>query len=677
VKLGPLDTKKIVVTDFETFFDDAYTLRGTKALRYEEYILDPRFKAHGVAVAYHNGRTDFIDGDDIPKWIRSYRTHTLVNHQMHFDGLIWRLRYNHVAPFMVDTKGLANQVFGPAEVSGGNDLESVAERMGFQPKGRVDMFKGRYDLTPEEYKALVAYATNDADITYKVFHALLPLLTRPEFELWLLDHTLRTYIDRPLPVLTRNVTQAIGKVVRRVRECVRELPRVTFNFTCHKPRTKDGVKYRQTVVEKKTVDESVLASNVQFGQALIQVLKKRKVEVPMKTGKGGPIPALAKADEGFMALKSSSDRVVRALVTARLTKRSGDTQIARLRTLLKCAKAGGFRPYLNYWGALSGRWSGGSGLNTHNFPNPTRSPDEFERLVASLIRACIVPPKGRAFVAVDAANIEARVLAWWAGQQDLVDAFGSGADVYSDFAGETFGEEVRKPKPDDTKDRAKRLKLLRNAGKVAVLGLGYSMGAPKFEKQQRANPDVRELFVTGELDTEKCEAIVRRYRTKYPKIPELWGRVEAAFFKALGGARRMVNGVLFSPGPQRSVLVTLPSGRVIRYPNVRIGEHDDPKKGKRVQWVYGHGKGKKLYGGLLVENIVQAISRDILAEGVWAMEQEGYPVAYHVHDSIVSIPPKKKAKAAMDFCVAVLSAAPEWGAGMKLGAEGAIEACFA
>ena len=548
-------------------------------------------------------------------------------------------------------------------------------RLGLKPKGRVlEMFKGKYDLSPEEYKVMRAYASNDADIAFNAFHLMLPMLSRAEFELWLIDHTLRVYIADALPVVVSTAEKAIKKVEARVRQAIADLPRTPFELvTTKKLKRKSGDKVLVTK-EKKFVDADVLASNPQFAQALLHVLKKAKVKIPMKMGRKGIIPALAKNDEGFIALKGSESAAVRGLVIARLAKRSGETQIARLRGLLRAAKFGGFRIYLSYWGASTGRWTGGSGLNPQNFPNPGRSTDDFEREVASLIRACVVPPKGRVFTAVDAANIEARVLAWWAGQQDLVDAFGDGTDVYSEFATESFGEEVRKPRPEDEKVKVIRLKLMRGAGKEAVLGLGYCMGAPTMELRMRSRPDVAPLFASGDLTPEKCEDIVKLYRKKYPKITALWGKTEAAFFKALEGAKRMVNGVLFTPGPKRSVLVTLPSGRVLRYPFVRVGEtgHNG-----RKQWVYGHGKGKKIYGGLLVENIVQAMSRDILAEGIWAMEEAGYKVAYHVHDSIVAIPLKKQAEACMAYCITVLSAAPEWGPGMRLGAEGAIEENFA
>ena len=670
MKVGPWDTKKMVVVDFETFFDDGYTLRK---MRMEQYICDKRFKVHGLGVAYPGGKTDFIDGTDVRAWLKAHRKFGFIGHNYFFDGLIWKLAYHHAAPAMACTRLLANAVFGPAEVSGGNDLESVAERLGFQPKGKIDMFKGKYELSPEEYRALRAYGTNDVDLEYKVFHALLPLLSRPDLEAWLLQHTLDIYINRPLPVNAGKCKAAIGKVDKRVVSLVRAIPAVRFDYAYNKG---SGAKKRQEVEKGKAVDAAVLASNDQFGQALQQVLKREKIKCPMKHGKNGMIPALAKADEGLIALKHSKSRLVSSLVTARLAKRSADTQVARLRALLVCAACGGFRPYLNYCGAHTGRWSGGGGLNPQNFPNPSRSTDDFEREVANLIRECVEAPKGHVYTAADAANIEARVLAWWAGQQDLVDAFGDGTDVYSEFAADTFGEEVRKPTKEDPLEKAARMKLLRGAGKEAILGLGYSMGAKKMEARMRARPDVAPLFESGDLDSNKCEAIVAAYRKKYSKVTALWGRAEAAFFKALSGNPRSVGPVLFSKAGLRDVIVTLPSGRTLHYPNVRLGEHADKEKGFKKQWVYGHGKGRKLYGGLLVENIVQAISRDILAEGVWTMEQAGYTVSHHVHDSICCIPPKAGAKKCLETCIAVLTEAPEWGPGLRLGAEGEVSGAF-
>lgn len=674
----PLDLKKIVVTDFETYYDAEYTLRK---LRTEEYILDSRFKIHGLAVADHNGKTDFIDDKDIPKWIRAHRHHTIVNHKLTFDGLIWKFRYKHIAPAMVDTLFLANAVYGPADVSGGNGLEALAERLGLQPKGRIDMFKGVRDLSPELKQALRAYATNDADLTYKVFHIMLPQISRPEFELWLLDHTLRIYIDKPLMVLEKLAASSIRKVEQYVADKVKAIPKTTYTFAYDKKYKRKGETVSELHTEDRRVDAVTLASNAQFGQAITQILKRDRIELPTKNGKNGIIPALAKADEGFIALKSSGSERVRALVNARLAKRSGDTQTARLRTLIKAGKAGGFRVYLNYWGAHTGRWSGGSGLNAHNFPNPGRSTDDFEREVAELIRATVVPDKGKVYTATDAANIEARVLAWWARQQDLVDAFGDGTDVYSTFAQETFNEEVRKPKPEDSKNKSRRLKLLRGAGKEAILGLGYGMGNTvppggqygTLELRMRSRPDIAPLFESGDLTKEKCDAIIQQYRSKYKHTVALWGKAEAAFHKAAAGMARMVNGVLFTKGDKKGdVAIILPSGRRLNYRNVRVGEHS----GKRKQWVFGHGKGRKIYGGLIVENVVQAISRDILAEGVWAMEQAGYPVAYHVHDSIVCHVAKKDAKACLAYSIEVLSATPAWGAGLRLGAEGAIEEIF-
>lgn len=684
MKFGPIDTKKYVVSDFETYFDKDYTLRK---MRNEEYILDSRFKVHGLAVAFPSGKTDFLVGKEIEAFKRAYKGFTFVNHKMTFDGLIWKLRYDFSPIFLVDTLYMANAIFGPAEVSGGNDLASVAQRLGLPAKGSILSFEGKRDLTREEAATLKIYGVNDADITNKAFLKMLPMFSRPEFEFWLMDHTLKLYLNHPLDVDAKVAKGAIGKVEANVAGKIKTMPKISFTFNYVKKYKRKAGTHIENLSKKLLVTGEVLSSNKQFGQALVAILKETKTPVPMKRGKNAMIPALAKNDEGFLALLTSKSKAVRTVVAARLSVKSASTQIARLRTLLLVSSLGGFRIYLNYWGAGTGRWSGGSGLNPQNFPNPTKSPDEFEREVAALIRAAVTPGKGSVFVATDAANIEARVLAWWAGELELVRQFGEGLDVYSSFASEAFGEEVRKPKDGDAPAKAKRFKLLRDVGKSTVLGLGFGMGNTpqpgqkygKFEMNLRANVNLAPLFESGELNTKRIDDLLTKYRDKYKLIVALWSRTEAAFFSALEGGKRMVNGVLFEPytntEKKRGVIVTLPSGRMIRYPDVRLGEAGQGRK--RKQWVYGYGKGKKIYGSLLVENIVQAKARDILAEGVWAMDQLGYHVSYHVHDSIVAKTKKKNAKKCLADCISVLSEAPEWGKGMMLGAEGTIEEVFA
>jgi DNA polymerase len=688
--IGPINTASAVVTDFEMFFDDEVTLRS---MRQEEYILHPRSKVHGVAVVSPKGKSDWIEEKDIKRWLKVNRKMTFVGHKMMFDALVWKLKYDFTAPLYCDTLSLSNAIFAPAEVSGGNDLETVAERLGFPPKGSVLDFKGKRDLTKQEMAAMAVYATGDGDLTYRIFKTLLPMLSRPEFELWLIDHSIRTYVDRPLPVSGKLAAAAIHRVETRVKDKIAEMPKVMFDFHYEKKYKRKAGIHIEKLVKRLPITEEVLASNKQFRQALLSVMENTKTKMPMKHGKKGMIPALAKGDEGFLSLKDSRSPAVRSVVNARLAKRSADTQIARLRALLLTSSLGGFRIYLNYHGARTGRWSGGSGLNPQNFPNPTRSPDEFEREVAQLIRDCVTAGPGRVFVATDAANIEARVLAWWAGEWELVEQFGDNIDVYSTFASKAFAEEVRKPKPDDAPAKAKRFKLLRNVGKSSVLGLGFGMGNTarpgqiygKFEANLRSNSEVAPLFVSGELTKAKTDELLAQYRNKYVKIVALWSRAEAAFLGVLNGGKKMVNGVLFEAmtglgSQRRGVMVTLPSGRVIRYPSVRREVALVPSKGGfkgKPRWVYGHGAGAPVYGSLLVENIVQAIARDILAEGVWAMEQRGYIVAYHVHDAIVCNVAKKDAQKCLNASIEVLSETPAWGIGMRLGAEGTIESSFA
>ena len=128
---------------------------------------------------------------------------------------------------------------------------------------------------------------------------------------------------------------------------------------------------------------------------------------------------------------------------------------------------------LKYYGALTGRYSGGGGVNFQNLPK--------EGMIAEL-RTLLIPPAGHKLVVVDAASIEARVLAWLAGDEKLCNAFRNNVDIYSDFASDFYQVEVRKPNASDSLEQTKELKRLRQMGKVAILGLGYGMGPRKFDR---------------------------------------------------------------------------------------------------------------------------------------------------------------------------------------------------
>lgn len=646
---------RTIIIDFETYFDKAskYSLRH---LSYPEFINDARFKVLGLAIDDGTGQR-FLKPSQIPAFLKTVQNDILVMHNAFFDAGILTWHYKYRPAYMVDTLLLANHIFGSARDQGGksNDLASLATRLGLEAKGKIEFMDGVRDPDEAQLASLAAYAKQDAKLERQVFEILLPQVTNPEFEFWLLDHTLRIYTEKPLGIDLAKVLATKLKVEAR----------------------------RKELVTLAGVDEKVLNSNTQFAALLALRMKEAKLKVPTKRaaprkdGSTPTIPALAKGDSEFIALADSPVKSVSDLVKARLVVRSAVTIAARLATMEKYANLGlGIPVHLVYYGAHTGRFSGGGGFSFHNLTSPARAADPIEREIAEMVRDCITPhptDKSLVLVAVDASQIEARVLAWLAGQDDILEAFANGADIYSMFISHALNEDIHKPTDADKADpkRASYLSLMRQVGKEAILGLGYSMGVDKFRMRLRKEKNlVPMLEKGGKLSEEVCQTIVTGYREKYDKIVDYWDSLNKAFIAAISGSTRRVGKLLFKRIGPRAVSITLPSGRQLFYRELRQVEETMPNGNRRKVWK--HGSGQRIYGGLLAENVTQAIARDILVEAIQASEAEGHPVALHVHDEIVARVSEVQGQNAHDFLVKALSTPPMWGAGLVLGAEGHI-----
>lgn len=335
---------------------------------------------------------------------------------------------------------------------------------------------------------------------------------------------------------------------------------------------------------------------------------------------------------------------------------------ARLRRMIAVASLwNGTTPVqLEYYGAHTGRYSGAGGINLQNLPHRVSGP-------AAEIRGLLLPPDGRVLVVVDASQIEARLLAWLSGETELVSAFTAGRDIYSEFASDTLKTEVRKPVDTDNTTVARRMKGLRGVGKAAVLGLGYGMGASRFEEQLGATPNVAALFQSGELSSSRIVGLVRAYRERYPRIVALWAKYEDAFLAAANGKDK---APFFKRGTD--VVAGLPSGREIVYASPRVErlgltvrrvvlddgtERDVQSTGERRIVL---ATGEETYGAKLVENYVQALARDILVGAVLRLDERGYAVALHVHDEVVLAVPPEEASAALEHAITELSRDPGW-----------------
>jgi DNA polymerase len=297
---------------------------------------------------------------------------------------------------------------------------------------------------------------------------------------------------------------------------------------------------------------------------------------------------------------------------------------------------------LSYYAAHTGRWGGSDKINFQNFPSRGEN--------AGKLKKAILAPEGHVIIDCDSAQIEARVLAWFAGQTDLVEAFRNGEDVYRIMAAQIYRktpEEVL-----DTKANPERF-----VGKTTILGAGYGMGSAKFQTQLKT-------FGVS-VSTEESARIIATYRETYPWIPALWKSGSTAV-DAMSKKRttKWGNGCI-SIGAEG---VLMPNGLYQRYPNLRKVRDKDGKD----QYLYDSRKGPvKLYGGKLTENICQGLARCIIGEQLIKISRR-YRVVLTVHDAVACIAPKQEAEEAMAYVMECMRFVPSWAEGIPLNCEAGV-----
>jgi len=269
---------------------------------------------------------------------------------------------------------------------------------------------------------------------------------------------------------------------------------------------------------------------------------------------------------------------------------------------------------LRYYGAaITGRWSGADGLNLQNL-NSKDTEGGID------LRALLVPAPGNVFVVSDLSQIEPRCMAVLSGDEDMLTFLRSGADLYEAHARATMGYTDPRPLKEVDKD-------IRALAKARTLGLGYSCGAQKFVT-------VAKIMAGLDISAEDSERIVAEFRATNPKITSLWERMQRAFRQAKG----------------KVWVAETRAKRAMRYYNPKDGQAS-AVKGK---------PSTKFYGGKLVENLIQATARDVMAGMVLQIEAAGFPVVLHVHDEIVAEVPTDTAPAAIEEIRRIMSTPPVW-----------------
>lgn len=278
---------------------------------------------------------------------------------------------------------------------------------------------------------------------------------------------------------------------------------------------------------------------------------------------------------------------------------------------------------------------------------------DVQDALKSLVRTVLVPREGRVFAVSDFSAIEARVLAWLAGERWALDVFEDDGKVYEATASRMFGVPVSRVD-----------KALRQRGKVATLALGYQ-GGPKALERMGA-------LAMG-IPAEELPKMVRMWRNANKRIMALWAEAERAAYGALDGegpSRIACGRVTVRRDPRIDGLaVDLPSGRALHYRRARADGHG----GGLSYCACGKGAGAvkvETYGGRLVENVTQAVARDLLAEAMGRLEGDGYEIVAHVHDEVVVEVPAEGAEAYLEAVNGLMGIEPSWAYGLPMRADG-------
>jgi len=377
------------------------------------------------------------------------------------------------------------------------------------------------------------------------------------------------------------------------------------------------------------------------------LLRKFDVEPPTKISPatGKTAYAFAKTDEAFKELGEHDDERIQILVAARLGNKS-TLEETRTQRFIEMSHRGVFPVPLRYYGAHSGRWSGQDSVNLQNLTSNPKNPN------AGKIKKTIVAPPGYVVIDCDSSQIEARTLAWLAGQQDLLDAFEAKQDVYKIMATRIYN----KPIEDITG-------IERQVGKVVILGAGYGVGHVKLKVF---------LKTIAGVDVTEAEAkrIIDAYRAAYSRIPELWRKADESLRALAMGNGMQVDAVgIVHAVPDKGL--SLPNGLHIQYPElIRL------TAGDKKEWSYvSKGVGVRVYGGKVVENFCQAVARCIIAEQMLRISKR-YKVVLTVHDAIAIVAKVEEADVARAFVEDCMRWRPLWAQGLPLACESGMGASY-
>jgi DNA polymerase I-like protein with 3'-5' exonuclease and polymerase domains len=613
----------IITLDFETYWSATHTLSKMSPIA---YVMHPETEIQSVSIKINKEPTEVYFGKDIRPALNKidWKNALVVGHNMSgFDCMILAWRYGINPKMWSCTLAMARPLHTK---TCGLSLKALAEHYGLGVKDNTVLLntKGRKlaDFTDQELIDMRVYNKEDTELCYALLKKLRPQTTTREMVL--VDVTIRMLTE---PKFEADVSLLETTLKGELERKKLMLLDIATMIGVYAPGMSDE--------QAEEAARGALASAKKFGE----ILTACGVEVPMKQSPSNPdkeVPALAKTDEAFIALQEHDDQIVATAALARLGVKSTQLE-TRINKFLQAASFcdGRIPAPIKYAGAdTTLRWSGDQ-YNLQNLPRIGITPKPTDALRNSL-RA----PKGYKVVVADLSGIELRVnmFLWkvpYAMQlfKDSPDK----ADLYRYFAAHDLfnitEEEVTKPQ--------------RQVGKVSHLGLGFGSGAITFKGVAKTMGGVI-------LNDVESKGTVDKYRGAHPEIVAGWKSCQTGLMQIFQGSEMDIDPWGLCKTVEGGIKT--PMG-MIRYP----GLHQETANGKK-EWWYGTGRHRaRIYGPKMVENIVQHLAREVVADNMLSVQKlTGHSPCLTVHDELVYIVKESEAQALLDTVQQVMRTPPVW-----------------
>lgn len=623
----------LVGLDWETYYGADYTL---SKLTTEEYVRDPRFESILLSIKINNEKPFWVPRDAIQLQLDSLHLNkcAVYAHHAHFDGLILSHHYGIRPKVWFDTLGMARALYG---ANGRLALAKLAERHGIGAKGEeVIMAKGlKYaDFDGPALNRYGRYSCNDIELTYKLLQIMMPEFSKGELEIH--DQIIRMFTE-PVFRLDTDLLQQYADWLRAEK----------MNLL---------------------LQAGVQIDDIMSAEKFANCLRTIGIDPPMKLSPTAKNPdgtakltyAFAKTDPGIQALQEHPDEVVQVLIEARLKNKTTLAERGAER-LISMASRGPATVYLKVSGASgTHRLSGGDKINWQAFKRKSDT------------RNSVQAPPGCMCVVVDSSTIEARMLDWLSGQDDMVEVYRLadaklGPDMYCTIAEHIYERPITKETDPEERQMGKRTKL----------GLGFGMGAMQFGisvRREAKNEFGKPLILPHEF----CEHVVGNvYRKLHPQVVKLWKRGEDIL-------KSIANGQIGVALDYRGIVKTckdgliMPNGLKILYPELKFEK--DPNSNWKGEWTFWNGKAReKIYGPKVIENIIQCLARIVVftqcLNAVKECKREKLPTkwAHSVHDEGVFVTPAFIAPYVLDVAMKHFRTPLEWCKTLPLNCEGGID----